>query len=132
MNGDYTALVVDADAARRCHTVQTLFRMGYKVLYAESGAWAITIGERYRDTVHLMIAAVGIADMSGRQLAVKLQATRPGMKVLYISDHTTDERSEHTGDDTGLVLRPPFTPQRMSAYISELQTLSDLRVDYAR
>ena len=132
MNGDNTALVADPDMPGRTHTVQMLFQMGLKVLYAESAERAIVIAERYRDTIHLLIAAVDMPDMSGEQLAVRLQATRPGMRVLYISDHTTDDPNGHSGDDTGFLPRPPFSRQQLAAQIADLRTKSHSHLDYAR
>ena len=120
MNGDFTALVAEANMTSRRHTVQMLFRMGYKVLYAESGATALVIAERYRDTIHLLLADVSMPDMSGSQLASKLQPTRPDMRVLYISENTTDELNEHSVQEAAGFIQRPFSRGQLAGHIDEV------------
>lgn len=120
MNGDFTALVAEADMTERRHIVQMLFRMGYKVLYAESGATALVIAERYRDAIHLLLADVSMPDMSGSQLASRLQPTRPEMRVLYISENTADEPNEHSVRETAGFIRRPFSRGQLAQQIGEV------------
>ncbi|MGH9893617.1 MAG: ATP-binding protein, partial [bacterium] len=83
--GTETILIVE-DVSGLCSLIKRMLESaGYKVLTAASGEEALLVLERYDEPVHLMITDVVMPGMSGRSLAERLDRSRPGVKVLYMS-----------------------------------------------
>jgi DNA-binding response OmpR family regulator len=89
-NGTETVLIVEDVIGLRRLITRTLESAGYKVLTAASGDEALRLLEQYQNPVHLMVTDVVMPGMSGRDLAERLDRTRPEMKVLYMSGYTDD------------------------------------------
>jgi len=59
--------------------------------------------------------------MSGRQLAERLAALRPAMKVLYMSGYTDDKVFQQSILEAGLAfLEKPLTPDLLSRRVREV------------
>ena len=59
--------------------------------------------------------------MSGRELAERLRAARPALKVLYMSGYTDDAIVQHGVLDAGIAfLQKPFTPARLADQVKQL------------
>jgi CheY-like chemotaxis protein len=72
-----------------------LLSAGYTVLVASGAAEALQLLEQAPAPVHLLLTDVVLPSMSGRELADRLEPTRPGMKVLYTSGYTDDAILRH-------------------------------------
>src|SRR5262249_5817553 len=86
--GGETVLLVEDEDAVRALAREVLRRQGYAVLEARHGVDALRIAERHADDIHLMITDVVMPHMSGRDLAQRLSAVRPRMKVLFMSGYS--------------------------------------------
>jgi CheY-like chemotaxis protein len=64
--------------------------LGYTVLTAESPAAALELTADHPDPILLLITDVVMPGMSGRDLALRLTANHPSLKVLYISGYTAN------------------------------------------
>ena len=80
--GSETILLVDADPETRKLAAFMLQKRGYKVLEARSSADALQTAESQLD---LLLTEIHLARMSGPDLAAKLSALHPGLRVLYMS-----------------------------------------------
>ncbi|HEU4763454.1 MAG TPA: response regulator [Gemmatimonadales bacterium] len=88
--GSETLLVVeDEDAVRRI-TRRVLQQQGYHVLEAAGGDDAIRIATASPEPIHLLVTDVVMPGMGGRDLAERLRALRPGIRVLYLSGYADD------------------------------------------
>ena len=68
------------------------------------------LSEEYAGDIHLLMPDVILPEMSGRDLKDKISATRPGIKCLFISGHTSDIIANKGVLDKGIhFLQKPFT-----------------------
>ena len=102
-------LVEDAHSLRELARV-TLEEHGYTVIEAASGTAALAALERESEPVDLILTDLVMGGMSGRELADKITAQRPGMRVLYMSGYTDDALGHHGVLDSGVAfVEKPFT-----------------------
>jgi CheY-like chemotaxis protein len=116
-----TILLVE-DALRVRAVVREILEMnGYNVLEAHHGAEALEISGRHQGPIHLMVTDVVMPQMSGRELAQRLQPLRPDMKVLYMSGYTDDAIVRHGVLGAGIAfLSKPFTPDALTLKVREV------------
>ena len=103
VRGKETILLVEDEPAVRRALSLGLQKYGYKVLVAESGQQAWEISDQFRETIHLMLSDVVMPGLCGPEVAQQLQQSRPGLKVLFMTGYTEDERIPLDS------LRKPFT-----------------------
>jgi PAS domain S-box-containing protein len=119
--GSETILLVEDEAVVRNIAFEALSRLGYTVLSAPTGTEALTIVEGRLDDIDLVVTDVVMPQMSGRQLAEKLQALRPALKVLYMSGHTETAMLNQGFSNTGVAfLAKPFTPNLLAYMVREV------------
>jgi signal transduction histidine kinase len=107
--GRETVLVVEDEEAVRQFAVESLQRHGYQVMAAASGEEALTIASAHDGTIDLLLSDVVMPGLKGPDLAQRLRAMRPGVRVLLMSGYATDVLT--AGDMHGAALvTKPFTP----------------------
>ena len=80
-------LVEDEPNVRRIAR-RILERNGYLVIVAQNAGDALLLVEQRAEPIHLLLTDVVMPGMSGVELARRLAARRPEMKVLYMSGYT--------------------------------------------
>ncbi|MBI1967608.1 MAG: PAS domain S-box protein [Gemmatimonadetes bacterium] len=119
--GSETILLAEDEEAVRRVARETLTRHGYTVLQAPAGAVALALAGNYQDAIHLLLTDVVMPGMSGRQLADRLTALRPGLKVLYMSGYTDDAIVREGRLEPGLAyLQKPFRPDALARKVREV------------
>jgi PAS domain S-box-containing protein len=119
-HGHETVLVVEDEPALRDLTTRVLKAAGYTVLSAASGPLALALLERFEGKVDLVFTDVVMPGMNGRELADRLTALRPGVRVLYTSGYTEDAILRHgVLDDARRFLSKPYTPSQLRARVRE-------------
>jgi PAS domain S-box-containing protein len=88
--GAETILVVEDDDPVRKATERVLRRAGYQVVGVNSGAEALAAMEAREDPIHLMITDVVMPGMTGPDLAERLLADLPGLRVIFVSGYTDE------------------------------------------
>ena len=108
--GTETVMIVeDADNLRQLAR-EILTEQGYNVVEARSGPEAVALLETHAARFDLLLTDLVMPGMSGRELADKAAAVRPGIKVLFMSGYTDDALGNHGALDPGMALiEKPFT-----------------------
>ncbi len=82
-----TVLVVEDEDAMREVTRRILVRNGYRVVAAASGPEAIEMMETDSEDVDLLLTDVVMPQMLGKEVADRITALRPDVRVLFMSGY---------------------------------------------
>jgi PAS domain S-box-containing protein len=105
-----TILLVDDDGTVRATIRRALLQAGFDVLDAAGGAEALVVSETHPENIDLLLTDVVMPDVSGRELAHRLRALRPELRVLYISGYSADAINRDGGlGASEAFLQKPFT-----------------------
>jgi PAS domain S-box-containing protein len=116
-----TVLAVDDEPEVLELATEILRRVGYSVLEAADGAAALEVATRHEGEIHLLVTDMVMPGMSGRDLAERLRALRPTLRVLYISGYVQDPsaRAALASEHSAFVAKP-FTPELLTDRVREL------------
>ena len=121
LGGTETILLVEDEDMVRQLVRETLEREGYNLLDASGAAEAQSISRRHTGTIDLLITDVVMPKLSGRELAKKLAAERPGLTVLYMSGYTDNAvLANGTLNESMAFLQKPFTPSALSRKVRQV------------
>jgi two-component system, cell cycle sensor histidine kinase and response regulator CckA len=121
VGGSETILLVEDEESVRQLVRETLVSRGYRVLEAQNGNAAIALAAAHPETIHLVVTDVVMPGLSGHELAQKLLASRPGIKLLYLSGYAED--AVNTAAATRrqkAFLQKPFTLQALTRKVREV------------
>jgi two-component system cell cycle sensor histidine kinase/response regulator CckA len=119
--GDETILVVEDEPALRDLVVNVLELCGYRIYQARTGVEALRVWEKHKNEIDLLLTDMVMPEgMSGRQLAERLQAEDPGLKVIYTSGYSPGM----AGKDIALLegfnfLAKPYPPSRLAHVVRD-------------
>jgi PAS domain S-box-containing protein len=119
--GTETILFVEDEQSVRELVSEYLAARGYQVLDAADGMQALEIAAAHKGKIQLLITDVVMPRLSGRELATRLAATRPDLKVLYISGYTDDSIFRHGVLEGGMAfLQKPFNLKALATKIRDI------------
>jgi CheY-like chemotaxis protein len=121
LRGSETVLVVEDQPEVRKLTLAMLESQGYRLLEAASGSEALSLSERYREPIHLLITDVAMPGMTGKELATRLVTLRPSLRTLYTSGYTANAIAHEGVLDAGVAYLPkPFSAAQLAAKVREV------------
>jgi CheY-like chemotaxis protein len=103
-----TILVVDRDLSTLSVIKAMLASIDYNVLVAHSAASALSVAKRGDLAVDLMLIDAQMPDITGPELAERIQAIRPRQKVIFMSKGLEPLPAQIAHPESGS-LRKPFT-----------------------
>jgi len=112
-----TVLIVDENAELSITLAAILADANYKVLSASGGQAALRQSKTCKSDIHLLLADFQMAGMNGVDLATKLTADRPTLKVLLMSGFTDGLLVLNEGWH---FLPKPFIPSQLRTLVSGL------------
>ena len=108
-----TVLVVEDEDGVRQLAVQSLERHGYRVIQASGGEAALKLASAFDGTIHLLLSDVVMPGMKGPELADRLRALRPGIRVLLMSGYAADVVTANDLKEATLMSKP-FSPAALT------------------
>ncbi|MEO8597033.1 MAG: response regulator [Candidatus Solibacter sp.] len=130
--GHETLLIVEDQADVRRLTLSILRAAGYRLLEAASGEAALRVSAEHAGRIDLLVTDVIMPGLNGRQLAERLVAQRPDLRVLYTSGYASEVIARQGSLDPGLeYLRKPFGAPELNAKVRQVlerATVSQRRI----
>jgi PAS domain S-box-containing protein len=121
VHGTGTILVVEDEPALRDVVTRILRSVGYTVVAARNGGDALRLLELHAGPVHLMLTDVVMPGISGPELAARMAAVRPEMKVIYTSGYADDAVLRHgVLSDTIHFVGKPYTIEALTSKVREV------------
>ena len=110
-----TIFVVEDEPTLRALVRRVLERGGYEVIEASSGLAALELWKEKKTHVDLLLTDMVMPDgISGRQLAEKLKADNPGLKIIYTTGYSPDLMGKEVALREGVnFLQKPYPPQKL-------------------
>jgi len=119
--GSETVLLVEDEESVRELVRETLQNKGYTVMEASDGINGMKVAETYDGKIDILITDVVMPGMSGRELAQRVAASRPSIRVLYLSGYTEDAIIHEGVLDPGTAfLQKPFTLQALARKVRDV------------
>jgi two-component system, cell cycle sensor histidine kinase and response regulator CckA len=89
--GKETILVAEDQPDLRWMICQFLQQLGYSVLEAKDGGDAVALAEQYKGTIDVLLTDIVMPHIRGSEVARRVGASRPEMKVIFMSGYTEGE-----------------------------------------
>ena len=112
--GGETVLLAEDETLIRMFAAQALRAAGYRVIEAGDGQEALDAARRHAGPLHALVTDVGMPRLGGPEVARRLRAEVPGLRVLFCTGY-----GEHTVAGEA-VLRKPFRPADLAAAVRRL------------
>ncbi len=122
--GNETVLVVEDEPSILHLGTTILQRFGYTVLAARTPSEAIALASGHEGPLHLLVTDVVMPEMNGKELKVRIEKIKPGIKVLFMSGYTANVIM-HRGILEGEVqfLEKPFSVNSLAGKVREVLDL---------
>jgi len=119
--GHETILVVEDDDGLRELSHKILRMNGYEVLLARRGVEAQETIQKFKGEIALVVTDVIMPGMNGVELAQRLVAERPQMKVLFMSGYTNNAIAQSGVLQAGIAfIQKPFSPAALADKIRQV------------
>jgi CheY-like chemotaxis protein len=112
-------LLVEDETAVRALASQVLTRLGYSVLEASDGQRALEVADAHDGRIDLLLSDVVLPRASGIEVAEKLTAEQPHLRVLFMSGYTAAAIG-HDAELDGHFLPKPFQPADLTRRVREI------------
>jgi PAS domain S-box-containing protein len=107
-----TILLVEDEELVRKVVARILDRAGYHVIVAGGGSEALALSEKMAAPVDVLVTDIVMPEVGGKELATRLAAKFPRMKILFMTGYTDDEFLRTGMLDQGRsILLKPFPPE---------------------
>ena len=119
--GHETILLVEDEEMVRNLASETLRGYGYTVLEASNGEEATSVSSSNGRTIQLLVADVVMPGISGLELARRLKAARPDLRVLFMSGYSEEAVTRLGVMGAGeAFLQKPVTPTLLASKVREV------------
>ena len=119
--GTETVLVVEDETPLRNLVRTILERHGYRILEAGTGVEALQVWQEHRQSIDVLLTDMVMPDgLTGHELAERVRAERPDLKLIYSSGYSHEVLGQDVILREGInFLQKPYAPRKL------LQTVRD-------
>jgi PAS domain S-box-containing protein len=117
VGGEETLLIVEDEPFLRTLLAKMLRTKGYTIIEAADGEEALTIFEKKKKKIDLVLTDMGMPNMDGYELLKKLRRKMKKVKVIVMTGYMDSEQSEKLAKEQVDVVSKPFDIAEMSATI---------------
>lgn len=119
--GNETILIVEDESPILYMARTMLSKLGYKVITATDPTCAIEIFAQNRNDINLVLTDIIMPDMSGKELANRINALDSNIKILFMSGYTADIIA-HRGliDKNYNFIQKPFSKAQLATSIRQI------------
>ena len=114
-----TVLIAEDEEAVRELASEFVSSAGYTVLTAKDGIEALAIAERSDNPIHLLITDVVMPKMRGPELAKRLKALHPDLRIVYMSGYLEYNSGNGQFLEEGFFLQKPFSRHTLVCKVDE-------------
>lgn len=120
--GSETILLVEDETSVRRLTSRLLSDLGYRVIEARHGEEALQLAQTSGlQSCDLLLTDVIMPSLGGTELAARLLALRPGLRVVFMSGYADDQFSERGEPQAGAgFLQKPFSQVELAYKLREV------------
>jgi len=118
--GGGTALVVDSDDRVRRFTCRVLEGLGFTVVSAATAEEALTTLDGSEECPDLLVAALSLPGMDGGKLADRLQASIPGLGVLFLAGYALESDDLKSVAGGRRLLQQPFSVESLMDAVRQM------------
>lgn len=112
-------LVEDEDLVRRMMK-RILQQNGYIVLEASNGLHGVAVADSHPGSIDLLMTDLIMPKLSGFEMAERLTAARPGLRVLFMSGYSEESILHEGKDSSANFLRKPFSVGDLTKKVREI------------
>ena len=111
ISSDKTILLVDDDALVRATCKEILQVLGYTILQAEDGQYAVDMMREHGDTVDLILMDMVMPRMVGTAAAIKIRQLYPDVPIIFATAYDQSISIKATKDFAhSMLMSKPFHP----------------------
>ena len=117
----WTVMIVEGDEETRRLTSAVLRSRGCEVIAPARPEDALALAESHPGPIHALVSGVVLQGLLGPELAARVAAIRPGIRLLYLLDHSDDAiRSRGVLEPGSAFLEKPFSPAALACKLGDL------------
>jgi PAS domain S-box-containing protein len=113
-----TIMVVDDEDDVRALLVEVLRLGAYRVLDARNAEQALELAGAHGEPIGLLVTDIVMPRIGGMELADRLRATSPELKVLFMSGHAERSRLRDLRENEQFIVKP-FLPDDLFRHVSD-------------
>ena len=117
--GNGTILLVEDEDVVRELARRVLERQGYTVLTCANGGEAVALADADERRIDLLLTDVVMPGLRGYEVAERVSATRPGIKILYMSGYAEDALVGRAAINGSALIEKPFAIDALTRRVRE-------------
>ncbi len=118
--GTETILIAEDEQEILYLMFRTLRGLGYNTVGSANPKAAVALGEHFEGKIDLLVSDIVMPGLTGIELAEKMLAKRPDMKVLFTTGYAPSEIREEMMNENTPILQKPFDAIELATKVRQI------------